>query len=118
MNEIENKVVKNIRADYEAKTEKQQSIEKLLALDSKVKNPALIFALVFGIIASLILGTGMSLAMKVIGDAMVVGIIVGVVGIIMAAVNYPIYKSILTSRKNKYASQVLELSNAILEETK
>ena len=42
--------------------------------------------------------------------------IIGVVGMIIALVNYPIYKGILTSRKNKYADKILALSNKILSE--
>ena len=40
----------------------------LKKLDRKAKEPANIFAFTFGILSSLLLGTGMSLSMKVIGD--------------------------------------------------
>ena len=32
----------------------------------------------------------------------------------MAVANYPIYKGILNSRKKKYASKIIELSDKIL----
>ena len=88
--------------------------DKLKSLDKKVKRPAKIFAYVFGTIASLVLGTGMCLAMKVIGDIMALGIVIGVVGIIMASINYPIYKAIMKRRKNKYCRQIFQLSEEIL----
>jgi hypothetical protein len=68
------------------------------------------------------MGAGMSLVMTDVanmlglGDMTVPGIAVGVVGMVLAIVNYPIYKGILTSRKKKYADKVLELSNKILSE--
>ena len=110
------KKIEQIRASY---TEKEiTKFDELKELDRKVKRPAEIFAYIFGIIASLILGTGMSLAMKVIGAslsfAMPLGIGVGLLGILLASVNYPLYKKILKSRKEKYASQIIELSNGLL----
>jgi hypothetical protein len=95
-------------------------VKALRKLDAKAKNPALIFALTFGIIASLVLGTAMSLCMGVIGPnnvtSMVVGIIVGLVGIAAMCVNYPIYKKMLTKSKNKYAADIIALAKEISEE--
>ncbi|MBQ7307120.1 MAG: dihydropteridine reductase [Clostridia bacterium] len=91
-------------------------LEELKNLDSKVKQPVQIFAYVFGSVGSLVLGTGMSLAMKIIGNSMILGILIGVVGIAMVSVNYFIYKKLLDSRKKKYANEVLALSNEILNE--
>ncbi len=99
-------------------SEKQPSkVEELKSLDKKVKRSAEIFAYTFGIISSLILGVGMCLAMKVIGGTnllMALGIVIGVVGIALCVCNYFIYKAILNSRKKKYASQIISLSNKIL----
>ena len=41
---------------------------------------------------SLVLGFGMCLSMEVIGDNVVLGIIIGIIGIIGVGLNYPIYK--------------------------
>ena len=35
-----------------------------------------------------------------------VGIVIGVLGIIMISINYPIYKAILRSRKTKYSKDM------------
>ena len=51
--EFANKMIK----DYGE--EKKTKLDELKALDKKVKNPVLVFAYAFGIIASLILGVGM-----------------------------------------------------------
>ena len=78
-----------------------------------------IFAFSFGIFSSLVLGTGMSLAMGVIGSGVagfIAGIVIGIVGIIGCSVNYPIYKKCLENGKTKYASDILRLAKEISEE--
>lgn len=42
-----------------------------------------------------------------------VGIAVGVIGLALTALNYPIYKRILNSRKKKYGKQILKLTDEI-----
>ena len=94
-------------------------IVALRKLDKKAKLPATIFTYTFGIIASLVLGTGMCFAMQVLGSSitdMVIGIIVGIIGILGCSVNYPIYKKMLESGKKKYAYEIVQLAREISEE--
>lgn len=99
---------------------KDSKVKALKKLDARAKKPANIFAFTFGIASSLILGTGMSLAMAVIGAgnalSIGLGIVIGIVGMIGAGVNYPIYKRILEKSKNKYATDILRLANEIAQE--
>ena len=93
-------------------------IVALRKLDAKAKNPANIFTYTFGILSALVLGTGMSLAMQVIGSGvtgMILGIIIGIIGIIGCCVNYPIYKKLLEKGKEKYAYEIVELAREISE---
>ena len=95
--------------------------DELKELDKKVKNPVRIFAYIFGSIGSLILGTGMCLAMKVIGGTdllMIVGIIIGLIGIAIVSTNFFIYKNLIDKRKKQFSNEILELSNLLLNETK
>lgn len=91
----------------------------LRKLDAKVKQPAYIFTYTLGILAALVFGTGMCLAMGQIGSgtvgSFVLGVIVGVLGMIGMGVNYPIYKRILENRKKTYAFEILELAKGISE---
>ena len=113
-------LVQKIRTQYTEKGHTQ--LDALKELDSKVKRPANIFAYVFGSISAIIMGAGMSLVMTDIGavlglaDAMIPGIVIGIVGMILAIVNYPIYKRILASRKEKYAADILALSEKIMNQ--
>ena len=100
---------------------KTSKVVALKKLDRKAKSPANIFAYSFGVIMSLVLGTGMCLSMKVIGNGstlmMIVGIIVGLVGITGVSINYPIYRKLLESGKKKYAFEIMELAKEISEAT-
>ncbi|MBQ8293653.1 MAG: dihydropteridine reductase [Bacilli bacterium] len=90
-------------------------LDELKALDKKAKRGANVFAYIFGIVGSLVLGFGMCVAMEVIiAEYMIAGIIIGCLGLLMVSVNYSIYNKLLIKGKNKYAGQILELSNSIL----
>ena len=92
----------------------------LRKLDARAKLPATIFTYSFGIISSLVLGTGMCLTMGQIGSgstgSFVLGIVIGIAGLIGIGVNYPIYKRILENGKKKYAFEIMELAKEISEQ--
>ena len=104
----------SIAKDYASKD--NSKIVALKKLDNRAKLPATIFTYSCGIISSLIFGTGMCLAMKVIGNSMVLGIIIGIIGLIGCGVNYPIYKRMLEKGKAKYAYEIVELARQISEQ--
>ncbi len=112
-------IVQKIRTQY---TEKENTqLDALKKLDAKVKKPANVFAYVFGSIAAIIMGSGMSLVMTDIGetigiaDAMIPGVAIGIIGMLMAIINYPVYKKFLASRRKKYAKEVIALSDNIMK---
>ena len=113
-------LVQKIRTQY---TEKEHTqLDALKELDAKVKRPANVFAYIFGSISAIIMGSGMSLVMTDIGstigmkETMAPGIVIGVVGMLMAIINYPMHKGILASRRKKYADQIMKLSDEIIGE--
>ena len=92
-------------------------IDELRALDKKATKNAYLFAYIFGTVASLILGLGMCIAMKIIlPELMIVGIIIGLIGIFMVIINYRLFKKILLNGRAKYAEQIKKLSKEILNE--
>ena len=107
-----------IRDQYTEK--KTTELDELRELDARVKRPVNVFAYVFGSISAIVMGAGMSLIMtdisNVVGisDPLIPGIIIGVIGLIMAIINYPIYNAMLSSRKKKYSGKILELSEKIM----
>lgn len=91
----------------------------LRKLDARAKLPANIFVYSFGILATLVMGTGMCLSMRVIGSTtaeFVLGVVLGILGIAGICVNYPIYKKLLAKGKEKYAFEIIQLAKEITEE--
>ncbi len=112
-------LVEKIRTQY---TEKQSTqLDELRALDKKVKKPANVFGWFFGSLSAVVMGAGMSLVMTDIGETlgiaspMVPGIVIGVVGMLAAIVNYPVYKKILASRRRKFADKIIAVSDKIMK---
>ncbi len=91
----------------------------LKKLDAKAKFPATVFAYTFGILSALVAGTGMCLAMKVIGGGSVamvtLGIVIGILGFAGIGVNFPIFKKLLAKGKQKYAFEIMQLAKEISE---
>ncbi len=113
-------IAQRIRTQY--MEEKTTELDKLRALDKEVKRPANILGYTLGSIGAVIMGSGMSLVMTDIGETlgisapMVPGVILGVIGMAIAVATYPIHKHLLTRRKNRYAKDILALSEKIVSD--
>ena len=109
-------IAESIAKDYAPK--EGSKLVALKKLDNKAKLPATIFTYSWGIVSALVFGTGLCLAMQVIGGGlagMVLGIVVGIVGMIGCGVNYPIYKKMLEKGKAKYAYEIVQLAREIAD---
>lgn len=102
-----------IAKDYAPKD--NSKIVALKKLDNRAKLPAIVFAYACGITSALVFGTGMCMAMQVIGNSMALGIIIGIIGMLGCAVNYPIYKRMLEKGKAKYAYEIVQLAKEIAD---
>ena len=94
-------------------------VRQLKKLDEKAKLPAFITALSLGIIGTLIFGTGMCFALGQFGAGavfMAVGIVLGLVGIAVCVINYPLYRKFLKKGRDKYSYEILELAKEITGE--
>ena len=110
-------IAESIAKDYAPK--ESSKIVALKKLDNKAKLPATVFTYSFGIVSALVFGTGMCLAMQVIGNGLagiVLGIIIGILGLFGCGMNYPIYKKMLEKGKAKYAYEIVELARQISEQ--
>ena len=115
--------LKRIRDKYTAPTETEDKMTRLRRLDASATNTAQAVALVFGVIGTLILGFGMSLVMTelaeslgISGDAaMAIGIIVGIVGGVLASLAYPIYNAIVKAKRRKIAPEIIRLTDELMK---
>ena len=118
---VEQDEIKKIREKYQPKVEDDMS--KLRKLDAEVTNKATMNSLVIGIIGALIMGTGMSFVMTDLGTVfglqgnlnLVVGIIVGLVGLVLAGVAYPMYVNVLKRERAKAAPEILRLTEELIK---
>ena len=112
-------LAQKIRSSYAER--EHTELDELKAADRKATRPAYIFTYVFGILAALIMGSGMSLVMTEIGiklgiqNGMVPGIIIGSIGLLMTLINYPIFKRFLAARRKKYEHVIFALSDNIIK---
>ena len=110
--------VEKIRKAYLPKEEdKMDQLRKLHAIPTRKATTA---SLTIGIIGTLILGTGMSLCMTKLGAlfgnlAIVLGIAVGMIGIALVALAYPIYKRTLKNEREKIAPEILQLTDELIK---
>ena len=112
------KEVEEIRKKYLPKEEdKMEQLRKLHAMPTQKAQAA---SLAVGVIGALILGTGMSVCLTDIGAAlgnlaMVIGILVGVVGMVLVALAYPLYNRVLKKNRDQIAPEILRLSDELLK---
>ena len=98
----------------------ENKMEQLRKLDRSATGKAQAWAIALGVIGTLILGTGMSLCMTELsgflgGTAMFIGIPVGLVGIVLVALAYPVYNRILKKERQRIAPEVLRLTEELLK---
>ena len=92
-------------------------LRKLHAIPTQKAQAA---SIAVGVIGSLIMGTGMSLAMTELGTmlgsfAMVLGILIGAAGMILVALAYPIYNKTLQKERERIAPEILRLSDELMQ---
>ena len=98
----------------------ENKMEQLRKLDRSATGKAQAWAMALGVIGTLILGTGMSLCMTELsgflgGTAMFIGIPVGLVGIVLVALAYPVYNRILKKERQRIAPEVLRLTEELMK---
>ena len=117
----EQEEIKAIRKKYAASEESEDKMTQLRRLDASVYSKASAAALAVGIVGALIMGIGMSLVMTDIGAvlgtilAMVIGIGIGVVGIVLVCLAYPIYNRTLKKEREKIAPEILRLTDELMK---
>lgn len=115
--------LKQIRDKYTKPTEVEDKMARLRRLDASVTNTAQAVALVFGVVGALILGFGMSLIMtdlsEILGTyqsiAMPLGIIIGIVGGVLASLAYPIYNAIVKAKRKQLAPEIIRLTDELMK---
>lgn len=109
--------VQAIRQKYVPKEENK--MDQLRALDARVSQKATMVSIIAGTLGALIMGCGMSLVMTDFGTvlgsaALPVGIVVGVIGMILLSLAYPLYQHTLNREREKAAPEILRLTDELM----
>ena len=110
--------VEEIRKAYLPKEEdKMEQLRRLHAIPARKAQAA---SLAVGVVGALILGTGMSLCMTDLGAglgniALIFGILIGLAGVVLVAVAYPVFKHILKKERKKIAPEILRMTDELLK---
>ena len=115
--------LKKIREKYTPPTESEDKMVRLRRLDASVTGRAQAIAIAFGLIGTLILGFGMSLCMTDLGEilgsykdmSMVIGVVVGAAGGVLASLAYPIYNAIVKARRKRLAPEIIRLADELMK---
>ena len=111
--------IKNIRKKYLAPEE--DKMERLRKLHDSATQKAQVWSLVLGIVGALIMGSGMSLVMtdidEMIGlsNALIPGIVIGVIGMIPVILAYPTYNRVLKKERERIAPEILRLTDELMK---
>lgn len=110
--------VEAIRKKYLPKEE--DKMEQLRRLHGSATQKARAASISIGVAGTLTLGMGMSLCLTELGEvlghlAMLLGIVVGLIGLILVALAYPIYNRVLKRERERIAPEILRLSEELLQ---
>lgn len=117
----EQEEIKRIRNKYAVPEETEDKMAQLRRLDASVYSKATTAALVIGIIGALVMGLGMSIVMTDIGAAlgtilaMIVGVGIGIIGIVLVCLAYPMYTRTLKKEREKIAPEILRLTDELMK---
>lgn len=110
--------VEAIRKKYAPKQE--DKMEQLRRLDAAVNRRASMASIIVGVEGTILMGLGMSLVMSELGAslgnaALPVGTFVGVAGMAVLALAYPLYRSVLKKERKKIAPEILKLTDELMQ---
>lgn len=111
----ETEKIKKIREKYAPEAKEKSVLEEICELDKKAEKPGTILSLFLGIIGTLLFGTGMACIMKWAENHFILGIIIGIAGIIIAGIAYPVFSYITKRQRKKIAPVILKLTDEIAD---
>ena len=110
--------IEKIRDKYTEK--KPDDMTRLKALDKESESIATMVSIIAGVVGILIFGTGLSLYLSELGDALgeavlPVSILVGLVGVILMVSAFPLYMHTLKKEREKRKDEILALADELMK---
>lgn len=108
----EREEISRIRQKYVATEDK---MEQLRQLDARVDRKASAVSIILGVIGALIMGVGMCCALVWKGWWFIPGIVIGLVGMAVIALAYPVYQKVLKKERDKIAPEIIRLTDELMK---
>lgn len=105
--------IKRIRSKYVPKEENK--MEQLQRLDASATQKATMYAIIVGVIGALIMGAGMSCCLVWTDALLIPGIVIGIIGMAVLAVAYPLYNRTLKKERERIAPEILRLTDELMK---
>ena len=105
--------IKRIRSKYVPREENK--MEQLQRLDASATQKATMYAIIVGVIGALILGAGMSCCLVWTNSLLIPGIVIGIIGMAVLAVAYPLYNRTLKKERERIAPEILRLTDELMK---
>ncbi|MGN1122062.1 MAG: hypothetical protein ACI4RV_06820 [Eubacteriales bacterium] len=101
-----------IRKKYAAEENK---MDKLRRLDASVSEKATVVSIIVGIVGALILGVGMCCTTVWKEIWFIPGVVIGLVGMAVIALAYPVYQKVLKKEREKIAPEIIRLTDELMK---
>ncbi len=105
--------IKRIRSKYEAPQEDKMAY--LRRLDETVAKKGTMLSIVLGVIGTLILGVGMCCVLVWQNTWFIPGIVIGIVGLAVLSLAYPVYMQVTKKEREKIAPEILRITDELLK---
>ena len=103
--------IEQIRSKYLPKQESK--MDQLRRLDQSATKKGTAVAILLGVVGCLLLGIGMCCTMVWVEQWFIPGIIVGLIGIGVVVIAYPVFTRITKKQREKLAPQILKLTDEL-----
>lgn len=109
----EQEEISRIRKKYV--TTDEDKMDQLRRLDASVTEKATAVSIAVGVIGALIMGVGMCCTIVWQGLWFIPGIIIGLIGMAVLALAYPIYQKIIKKEREKIAPEIIRLTDELMK---
>lgn len=105
--------IERIRKKY--LPEAEDGLAQLRRLDKSAEKPGKAAGITLGVAGLLLFGWGMSMCLSMSGGYFVPGVVIGVVGIVLICLAYPVYSRVTKKRREKIAPEILRLTDELMK---
>lgn len=105
--------IKNVRQKY--LPQEDDKMQQLRRLDNSVSSKALVVSLTAGVVGVLLLALGVCCCIFWPDIWLVPGIVIGVIGVVIAGLAYPLHERVFKQEQKKIAPDILRLTDELLK---